>query len=326
MQQNQFIAQVDVGVERTLRRLSVRQCGVVLAVSGGADSMVLLTVLAHLRETLGLSLAVGTFDHGLRPESADEAALVTRYAATLGLEARTFRWHRDAAPAADTNLENAARQARYRALLEFRNALGMPWLATAHTASDQAETLLMRLVRGTSLAGAAGVHETRADGVLRPLLHLTRAEVERYAAEAQVPFVEDPMNREPGFLRVRMRQSVLPALNEAAGFQVAPALARFAAAAAEDDQALQSTADAAWPRVYAEGSLDRHELRALPVALARRVLTRFLAGQQLPIDAELIDECLRAVKEGTRATLPTDRLLECSTARLQVTPAPARKR
>jgi len=144
---------------------------VLLAVSGGGDSLALLVGSAALRQPLDLKLEIATLDHGLRAGSDAEGRAVEKLSAELGLS-----WHtRALSLAAGPGVEARARRARYQALEEIRRAQGLDWIATAHTASDQAETVLMRLARGSALSGAAGILERRGR-VIRPLLRCTRSQ------------------------------------------------------------------------------------------------------------------------------------------------------
>lgn len=313
---------LEEGLRRNFRRLTVSGQGVLLAVSGGPDSMTLLSGAARLAGRIGLSFEAATVDHALRPGSAEEVRLVARCAARLGVV-----HHACAAPVSEkTGVEAAAREARYAALEALRAQRGLQWIATAHTASDQAETLLMRLTRGAALGGAAGILERRADRIIRPLLFATRAEVEAYVSARQLEVAHDEMNADPAFLRVRVRQQVMPALEAAAGPGVERALARFAAFAAEDDAWLEAEAVRARLLVDGpgEGELDGEALSALGAPIARRVLARWLLEQGITLDGALLEDALRAARDRGTATLPEDRVLSCSNGRVKVLLAPAR--
>lgn len=316
------IQSLEEGLWRSFRRLVPAGRGVLLAVSGGPDSMTLLSGAARLGGRLGLSFEAATVDHHLRPESAAEVELVARFAASLGVTHHVLQ----APVSGAAGVEAAARSSRYQALDSLRAARKLDWVATAHTASDQSETLLMRLSRGASLAGAAGILEKRADRVVRPLLFATRAEVEAYISAREITVARDQMNEEPGFLRVRIRQQVLPALEEAAGPGVERALARFASFAAEDDAWLSAEASRAltlvrWPE---DDTLEAEALGALGPPIARRVLALWLTGRGVALDGPLLEDALRAARTRASTTLPGDRVLACSNGRVTVLAAPAR--
>jgi tRNA(Ile)-lysidine synthase len=207
--------------------------GLAAAVSGGADSLALLHALRTLAGPRGWRLAVVTVDHGLRSGSAADAAFVVDHAKALGLEARLetltpadLDRHRGAGQ------EGAARGARYQALWRAAAALGCGWLATGHTLDDQAETVLLQLLRGAGPDGLAGM-TVRRGRLLRPLLGVRRAETRDCCAAVGVDWREDPTNQEPGPLRNRVRQRLLPLLEELRP-GAAVTLARAAALAADE--------------------------------------------------------------------------------------------
>ncbi len=201
---------------------------VIVAVSGGPDSMALLHVLWEARERLGLTLEVAGVDHGLRPAAAEELALVRARAEALGLPfvrlAVDVARHRRGA-----GLQEAARRARLDALMALAGARGARRVALGHQADDQAETVLFRIVRGTGLAGLQGI-PYRRDPFVRPLLDLSRREIVRYLRRRSIPFIEDPSNADLRFARARIRHRHLPALAEE-NPRVAEALVALAAAA-----------------------------------------------------------------------------------------------
>jgi tRNA(Ile)-lysidine synthase len=207
--------------------------GVAVAVSGGADSLALLHALRALAGPRGWRLAVVTVDHGLRPGSAADAAFVADHAKAIGLPARIrtlapadLDQHRKAGP------EGAARAARYGALWPAADELGCRWLATGHTLDDQAETVLLQLLRGAGPDGLAGM-AVRGGRLLRPLLGARRAETRACCAAIGLEWREDPTNAGDGPLRNRVRQRLLPLLEELRP-GATRTLARTAALAADE--------------------------------------------------------------------------------------------
>jgi tRNA(Ile)-lysidine synthase len=180
---------------------------VVAAVSGGADSMALVEVLRaqHPR------VVVAHFDHRLRDGSARDAKLVTSYARRHRLQVALGVWRRTSDPG---SIEQAARDARYEFLASVADTYGASCIATAHTQSDQIETVVMRVLRGAGRAGLAGIPERRGS-IVRPLLAVTRAQTRDYCESRGVAFVDDPTNDDVRFLRNRIRHEVLPALRAA---------------------------------------------------------------------------------------------------------------
>lgn len=261
-------------VERELlsRRLIASGERGLVALSGGPDSLCLLALLAELAPRLGIELAAATIDHGLRPESVVEAERASALAAKLGVAARTISLGvalRDGRG----NLQERARRARLASLEEEAARIGASWIALGHTADDQAETVLMRIARGTGLRGL-GAMGWRRGPFIRPLLGTTRLEIERELAARSLLAVEDPTNASDRYLRNRIRRQLLPLLvRENPG--VVQALCRLAELARCDDEALDSVARAALESARRDGAtagLDCRALRELAPALLRRVL------------------------------------------------------
>ena len=216
----------------------------VLAVSGGPDSMALMWLVARWRRGLssGPRLVAVTVDHGLRPEAAGEARDVKRLAKALDLPHRTVRWTGDKPR---TGVPAAARAARYRLLAEAARTCGATHIFTAHTRDDQAETLLMRLLRGSGIAGlSAMTRESVRNGMVlaRPLLDVPKSRLIATLNKAKVAFADDPTNRDLAFTRPRLRQ-LLPLIAAEGGD--ARGLARLASRLARANAAVEVLADGA---------------------------------------------------------------------------------
>jgi tRNA(Ile)-lysidine synthase len=301
-----------------------------LAVSGGADSTALLLILARLARSLRLHLHVAHFDHGLRgPEEASrDEAYVRDLAGSQRLPLITGRADvRATAKRQRLSLEDAARRARYAFLADAALEAGCSAVATGHTASDQAETVLLNLVRGAGLAGIAGMqprsgwpfagHESLS--LLRPLLCLSRADTEAYCESAGVQPLQDATNLQLEFRRNRIRQEVLPALQDI-NPRVDEALTRLAASASEDLAFIEDRAallvepgsrgEARLPRqslAGAPGSLRRHanrlayaqvagntqELSQRHLVALERLLLRGKTGDHLDLPHEVTAELTR---------------------------------
>ncbi len=282
-------------VERGARALGILDgIPVVLAVSGGPDSMALLVGAAAIGAGHRWQLTVGHIDHGLRADSAADAAFVTDAASALGLRVTVRRVDVAAlATAEHRSMEDAGRQARYRFLEELAAPLGTDALiVTAHTADDAAETILLRLSRGTGLRGLRGI-PARRGRVVRPLLGERRA-ILRDALDAQgIAYLTDPTNADPSYAqRNRVRAELLPAL-ERLNPQAVEALLRFGRLAAEDDDLLDGLALAELARRRsAGGALDWRDPPHR--ALGRRVL-RLAIGEPAP-SAERLEALLDAAQ------------------------------
>jgi tRNA(Ile)-lysidine synthase len=239
-----------------------------VAVSGGPDSMALL-LLAHA--ALPGRVAAATVDHGLRKESADEAAMVAAVCAGLNVPHRTLR-----VEVAAGNVQSQARAARYAALAAWLEEAGLEALATAHHADDQAETLLLRLNRGSGVAGLSGVRargliaQTRLP-VVRPLLGWRRSELAGVVDAAGIAPAMDPSNEDDRFDRVRLRKALA-----GADWLDVPALAQSAANLADADAALDWAAAREWSEAVTKGPMGLIYRPQAPRAVALRVLTRLV--------------------------------------------------
>lgn len=259
---------------------------VLVGVSGGADSVALLHLLAALAPAWRLVLRVLHVDHQLRPDSVRDAGVVRAVGARLGVPVEV------ATVAVDPrgSVEAAARQARYAALEACADRLGAQRIALGHTADDQAETVLMRLLEGVGVRGLAGIPAVRGR-LIRPLLDCRRADLVLELRRAGLPWVEDPTNQDPKFLRNRVRHELLPLLAESYNPEIATALVRVAALARDAVNALDRVATAELERLAAweEGAvtLPLGPLRALPRQVAAEALRQAAArlGSGAPLRA-----------------------------------------
>ena len=269
---------------------------VVVACSGGADSVALLALAVDA----ALAPVAVHVDHGLRPESADER----RRACTRSRR----RWARGSVVCASrsrpgSNLEARARDARYSALEAARVEVGAAVVLVGHTADDQAETVLLNVLRGAASSGLAGMAARRGT-VVRPLLDARRADTRALCAALGLPVFDDPMNDDRAFRRVAIRHDVLPYLSALAERDLVPVLARQAEILRSDSEFLDDLAARAWPGGEAGsedgGRAHAASLAALPLPLARRALRQWL-GAPPPSLAE-IDRVLAVASGDVRAT------------------------
>lgn len=269
---------------------------IALAVSGGADSLALLYLGAA---AFGDRAHVLTVDHGLRPEAAAECAMVVQLATSLGLPASVVRLSLDAGG----NLQARARTARYQQLGVYCRALGLGWLLTAHHQDDQAETLLLRLVRGSGLSGLAGIGadtELAGTRVLRPLLGRKRAELAAIVTAAGWTAAQDPSNADPRFDRTKARS-----LLAKTPWLAAERLAATATHLQQAEAALSWAADRAWDSRVEHGQDGRLTLKpeALPDELRRRLLARGLTTLGGNPDGPSLARLLARLDAGKSGTL-----------------------
>jgi len=274
-------------VERALREFTLHDRNVLVAVSGGIDSVALLHACVEVAARVGIGLCVGHVDHGLRhTESDGDAAFVANLACELGLRSCVRRvdprsLREQTSSRSRPTLQEAARAQRYTALYEMACEAECAHIATAHTLDDQAETVLMRLFRGTGPDGLAGIPDRSPDGVvIRPLLRIPRVEIARYASNRKIAWREDSSNANLAYSRNRLRQRWLPGLSQDFNPQLLRAIGNLADAQNEDSQWIESlvaqhaksrfSEERGWIRIRGD------DWQTLPRALAARLMLRAL--------------------------------------------------
>jgi len=326
-----------------------------LAVSGGPDSMALMWLAARWRNALarGPRLIAVTVDHGLRSEAAAEARHVKRLARSLDVPHRTVRWT-GAKP--KTGLPAAARAARYRLLAQAARAGGATHILTAHTRDDQAETLLMRMLRGSGIGGlAAMARETERDGVrlARPFLNVSKSQLIAMLKKAKLSFADDPTNRDLNFTRPRLR-AVMPVLAAEGGD--ARNLARLASRLARANAAVEILVDGAerylafryhdaqpssGNKAFHGQAFDAKAFAAMPEEIRLRLLLRAIDrfGHEGPAELGKVEALLAALdracagpakeaqakgQQRLKQTL-AGALITLTAGRIRVEPAPPRR-
>ncbi len=313
-------------VGRAVGRLGLAGRSLLVAVSGGVDSLTLLCALRELAERRALNLSIGHVNHGLRgaDSEADEAA-VRELAGELGLGVQVARAEpaslRSGRSSRDRlTIQEAARALRYRALRAMAARERCAHIVTAHNADDQAETVLLRLLRGTGPDGLGGIPERSRDGcVVRPLLRVSRSQIEAFARERALVWREDASNASPAYARNRLRRHWLPALAGEFNPRLLRALCDLAEAQRRDSEwiagqveceaAARFTREGLWLRIEAV------DWGGLPEALARRLVRSALeqcgAGRLTSrIHLERALAFLRSGRSGTRLELPGGLRLE----------------
>ncbi len=276
-----------------------------VALSGGADSTALLSALADLRDAGQVrALTAVHVDHGLRPGSHLDADACACVCDALGV---SFR--RVSVEVREGNVQAEARRARYAALRREAARVGATRIATGHTLDDQAETVVLRLLRGSGARGLSGIPPRRGV-VVRPLIDRTRAEVVEHVRSRGLPHLEDPSNATPRFLRNRVRSEVLPVLRSLAP-QAVRAMARAADLLRDDERALAAEGR----RLATTGSARVAELLAEPVAVRRRAvrdLWRQASGRRADLDARQVESVLALLGRRGPTRLPLSRGFEAS--------------
>jgi tRNA(Ile)-lysidine synthase len=266
---------------------------VMVAVSGGADSVALLHVLREIGEQARLSVAgIAHFNHRLRGAASDEdERFVGELAARCGLDFHRGQFDGDLGG----NLEQAMRRARREFLTGLLRAGKADCVAVGHTRDDQAETVLFRVLRGSGLSGLAGIHPVTEDGLIRPLIDVQRSEIEEFLRARGIAWREDASNRDRRFARNRIRHELMPQLAREWNPRIVDALAQLADVAWEEEQWWDA-------RVAGELEMSSKSLRALPRAMARRVVRKAIArskGDLRRIEFSHIEQVLELAGRAT---------------------------
>jgi tRNA(Ile)-lysidine synthase len=299
---------------------------VLVACSGGADSLALAAAVAFEARRVGVPAGAVTVDHGLQPGSAERAERTAGLLGRLGLDPVRVLWVDVDGPGGP---EAAARTARYAALASAAAEHGAR-IALGHTLDDQAETVLLGLGRGSGPRSIAGMVEQReTGGVLwwRPLLGIRREATRAACAALELPVWDDPWNTDPAYTRVRLRTEVLPLLEEVLGGGVAAALARTAGLLREDLDALDALAAAELPPLVGPEGLAATGTAALPDALRRRVLRSWLRAAGVPdlqaVHLGAVDALLTRWRGQGRVDLPGGAGVVRASGRLVLLPSGA---
>lgn len=283
------------------------QARILVAVSGGQDSVCLAKLLLDLQPHWGWYLAIVHCNHRWRPDSGANANFV------LGLAQQWQLPCQIVTAIEPPPTEAAARQWRYQVLQEVASTLGCSHAVTGHTQSDRAETVLLNLLRGASVTGLGTLSPSRPLGQLqlvRPLLEMTRSDTAAVCHQQQLPFWEDTTNRDCRYRRNRLRQELIPYLRQHFNANVETALAQAAELLAADRAYFAAEVRRIAPEVIhaALPALDRHRLSQLPLALQRRLIQRFLQ-QYLPHGlgfraVEAVRSLIPAANGAQTSTLP----------------------
>ena len=314
---------MEKAVLAAIRRFSLLQAGneVTVALSGGADSMALLHLLVSLKDQLGISLSAAHFNHGIRGNEADrDERFVRTECERLGIP--LFCEKGDVPTLAKEKkmgIELAAREARY----DFLYRAAPDLIATAHTASDHLETVLMNWIRGSGAKGLSGI-PVKNGRVIRPLITSTREEVEAYCQKHGISFVTDSTNLCDDYTRNKLRHRVIPVLKEL-NPSLEQAAFRASASLAEDEETLSLLADRYLSSHARDGELDLCDFPMLSAAVKKRIVKHF-AQQAIPglrLDSKHTEEMAEICMRGGRMSLPMDYYAVSGAEILSLQPAKA---
>ncbi|MFZ2053981.1 MAG: tRNA lysidine(34) synthetase TilS [Candidatus Aminicenantales bacterium] len=305
-------------VRKTIARFDLleRDDKVLIACSGGADSSALVAALLELGDEYSLRLALAHFNHRLRRGAAADERFVIDLAQRLGLSLYLRREDiRAFARKRGMNIEEAGRERRYRFLREAAARTGAAKIATAHTLSDQAETVLMRILRGSGPAGLGGIAPSIDGLIIRPLIEIERREVEAYLRARKMPSRQDETNRDLRYLRNRVRRRLIPYLQKNFEPEVVRHLGRLAEICRDEEEVWKRTTQKEVNRTIlrkdGQSLLDAGRLSTLPPALGRRCVRAYL--REVKGDLRRLSfrdvEAVRGLAEGKEAVLPGSLIL-----------------
>ena len=278
---------------------------VVVAVSGGLDSVVLLDIIDGLSSDLGIQLRIAHLDHQLRPGSASDALFVQNEALRRGWPCTISR--ADVSKIAREerrSLEEAGRNARYQFLDRVADDEDCDWILLGHHSNDQAETVLLRLLRGSGTTGLAAMRQTRGERILRPLLGFGRSDIYSYAEEKGIDFREDRSNRDTRFRRNRVRAELVPLLERQYNPKIVEILNRTASVLAEEDDYVSGVVAEVAGKVVTRSDarglvLDTERVLSYHIAIQRRLIRMLLQGlsdREGPFDFARVDAALAVLK------------------------------
>lgn len=250
---------------------------VVLGVSGGADSLAMACAAAEIADELAMEFVPVIVDHQLQSGSGDVARRAVEQCQSLGLSASRIRTV-DVVLGSGDGLEAAARDARYAALHAVAAEVGARGIAVAHTMEDQAETVLLRLARGSGSRAIAAMQPVTGE-IWRPLLRLDRQTLRLALTHFGLEAYEDAHNTDPRFLRSRVRHELMPLLREVLGHDIEAGLAKTADLVGEDADALDASAANIYKYSVLDGELDCSGFGPIPAAITRRVVRLWLLDQ-----------------------------------------------
>jgi len=300
---------------------------VLIAVSGGPDSVALLHILKSLAPVLNLCLGVAHLNHGLRPQQAEkDQRFVVQMAGAMGVSAHTAAV--DLGTTAGRSLEERAREARYNFFESLARAHGYTTVATGHQANDNAEAVLMHVLRGSGTRGLGGIPPIRDGWIVRPLINLKRSEIIAYLNQHSISYIRDESNQDLSFQRNRIRHALIPLLERDYNPNVVATLQRTADLCHEEEAWLQQALSPLVDKVIATQSAERLELHAealagAPLALQRRLIRHAMRGwlgHLRRISAGHIDAVLKLLPLGAvgkRLNLPLRMEVQRSAHRLR---------
>ncbi|MBQ9531544.1 MAG: tRNA lysidine(34) synthetase TilS [Eubacterium sp.] len=276
------MSEITKKIKKTVQKHNMLQKGdfVVVGVSGGADSMLLLKFLKDIQKKLDLRILAANVEHGIRgEESLSDSLFVENYCKQNGIEFQCLRIDAPSlAKEAGKGIEEYSREKRY----EFFESFSPDKIATAHNLSDNVETVLFRLSRGTSLSGCCGIPKVRGK-IIRPLIELTSVEIRQECKSASIPYVIDSTNSDNSYSRNYIRNVVIPDFSKLnPSFE--KTFQRFISSAAEDSDFLESQAEICFDACFSENALDIKKLKEYHISVVKRAIILLAEKNSISLD------------------------------------------
>lgn len=264
---------------------------VLIALSGGADSIYLAKFLLSIKEEYNLTLKAAHIEHGIRgKESLDDCSFVENFCKENNIECHTLHFNAiEESKNAKVGVEEYSRNKRY----EFFYSISCDKIATAHNLSDNVETVLFRLARGSSLKGMCGIPFKR-DKIIRPILEISSEEIRNYLQENNIPYCVDFTNNENEYSRNKIRNNIIPLFKEI-NSDFENTVNRFIKIANEDEHFLDNSVNSIYKTVIFDNSLNLNKLREFSVSVIKRVLIKYFSENNISLDEYHINELLKLV-------------------------------
>lgn len=295
---------VEYTIENTIKKYDMLSCGdkVLVAVSGGADSMLLLNFLITVRDKYGITLAAAHVEHGIRGEdSITDAEFVEDFCRSHNVEFHLLSINApEEAKANKIGVEEYSRKRRY----EFFNSIECDKIATAHNLTDNVETALFRLARGSGLKGMCGIPPVR-DKIIRPLIDVSSAEIREYCNKHNISYRTDATNFDNDYSRNYIRNEIIPSFAEISGDFINNAAA-FISDAREDMSFIEKSAEKAYLKCCDDGRLRKSDTKVLDISVAKRVLQKYFSDYNVTLDRVHLNSILCLLDKSGRVQIKGD--------------------
>lgn len=295
---------IEYTIENTIKKYDMLSSGdkVLVAVSGGADSMLLLNFLITVRDKYGITLAAAHVEHGIRGEdSVKDAEFVEDFCRSHNVEFHLLAINApEEAKANKIGVEEYSRKRRY----EFFNSIECDKIATAHNLTDNVETTLFRLARGSGLKGMCGIPPVR-DKIIRPLIDVSSAEIREYCNKHNISYRTDVTNLDNDYSRNYIRNEIIPSFAEISGDFINNAAA-FISDAREDMSFIEKSAEKAYLKCCDDGRLRKSDIKELDISVAKRVLLKYFSDYNVTLDRVHLNSILCLLDKSGRVQIKGD--------------------